>query len=521
MRLYTDDTRTVFIEHKGKILNWGDLTTPNGWKGTPSALFVEINAYWDTLSNASQDGLFKAYARAREAITQNSTDSAAMCSALQDRMGAIIDAYHNFEAVAATVREAKIEYPENVAVDYDSNSDRKRREMTYTKPEYFDLVVVTTILRTALPVWNMFRSYVSALSQSKSGNVSSVYVDIDTLRTLKYTDFINCPAMVRLETYVRAVADNLRQNSDSSAEMTSTVAGPGSAEVPHYLLASAIANKLITAPVNDARMNINLITSLYIKIKQDCEHLHGKFEVKVGERTDRRMGGEDDDKIGYLEGYSARQKVSDLPYVVNEVFMEDYRQLRAHIEPNVPVAVVKQLLESHQKVQLHISDVQLYLVKWIYSLAGMPRTIDDVSRLATLSGFAVSQAALLHWGFPNLAVWLSCNAIELDETIDTPLHQIQPALRAQLGEIYSYSIRTFTRAARGAPKCHHTPAGVMAIDELCNLIANYRWEVSATDEALALLKTTNGAYKIPNDIKSELAELLLILDRKYEIYYPC
>lgn len=520
MRLYTDDTKTVFIEHKGKLLNWGLLVTPNGWKGTPESLFVEINAYWDTLPAASQDGLYKAYTRAREAIAQNSSDSARMCTALQDRMAAVIDTYHPFEAVAAVVREAKIVYPDNVDVDYDSNSDRKCREMTYTKSEYFDLVVLATILRSVLPIWNMFRAYASSLDRTKSGNVSPVYVDIDTLRTLKYTEFISCPVMNRLETYVRVSAENLRQKSDAGTQMSSAVAGPGSAEVPHYLLASAIANKLITAPVNDSRGNINLITSIYLKVSQDCDHLNTKFEVKVGERTDRRMGGEDDDKIGYLEGYGARQRVSDLVYVVNEVFMEDYRQLRMHIDPDIPASVVKRLLDSHHKTQLHISDVQQELMKWIYSLAGQPRATDDVSRLATLSAIAVSQAALLLWGFPELAAWLSCNAVECDEMGDTPMHQLPADLRERLAAIYSYSRNSYQRQARGS-KCQQISAGANAIDELCNLIANYKWEMSATEDALSLLKTTAGAYKIPENLKSQLAELLLIIDRKREIYYPC
>lgn len=521
MKLFADEVRTVFIEHKGEELNWGDLTTPNGWKGEPNDLFVEINAYWETMSSAQQDGLFEAYKRVRDCIVRHCTDSAAMCTALQDRIPAIVDMYHPFDAVAASVREAHIEYPDNVDMDYDSNSDRKRRELTYIKSEYFDLVVLTTILRSVLPIWNMYRSYATALAQNKNGSVSSVYVDIDTLRTMKYTNFINCAAMERLETYVRALADNLRSNTDDNAEMTSTVAGPGSAEIPHYLLASAIANKLITAPVNDARDNVSLISSLHIKIKQDCDHLKDKFDVKVAVRTDRRMGGEEDDKIGYLEGYSSRQRVSDLVYVTNEVFMEDYRALRLNIDPDIPASVVKRLLDSHIKMQLHVSDVQLYLIKWIYSLAGQPRAADDVSRLAILSAFAASQGALLHWGFPDLAVWLSCNAVECDETSDTPMQRIPADLAEKFSEIYGYSRTIYTRSARGAPKSQQVAAGILAIDELCNLIANYKWEVSATDDALQLLKTKNGTYEIPSNIKSQLAELIMIIDRKRENYFTC
>lgn len=521
MIIYADSVKSVFIEHRGKELNWGDLKTPNNWKGKPNDLFVEINAYWKTMSSAQQDGLFEAYQRARDAITHHDGDSAQMCVALQDRIPAIVDKYHPFDEVAASVREMHIEYPNNVDEDYDSNSDRKRREMTYIRSEYFDLVVLTTILRSVLPVWNMFRAVASAMSQGKDGGISPVYIDIDTLRTLKYSNFINCPAMNRLETYVRVVAENLRSNSDFNPELTSTVAGPGSAVIPHYLLASAIANKLITAPVNEARDNVNLITSLHIKIKQDCDHLKDKFPEKVSERTDRRMGGEEDDKIGYLEGYGSRQRVSDLVYVTNEVFMEDYRSLRMHIDPDIPASVVKRLLESHQKVQLHISDVQLYLLKWVYSLAGQPGAIDDVSRLATLSGFAATQAALLHWGFPDLAVWMSCNAVEQDETSDTPMQRIPADLLEKFNGIYGYSRTIYSRAARGPQRSQQVSAGAMAIDELCNLIANYRWEIVATDDALQLLKTQKGTYQIPTNIKSQLAEVLMIIDRKRENYFQC
>lgn len=494
----------VTTTHKDQVLEWLAFKKPNQWEHKPEDLFVEINGFWAAQSDSVQQEIFDVYVACHNTFL-NVQDERELCKRVQQYLVTLLDKYHPIEKVRPYIVDLDITIPDTVETDFDSNDGRKHVELTYVRTEYFDLIVATCQLRTIFPIWNMYKDNIRP-----TDNSSRVYADIELLRTLKFTKFIASPAMLRLQVYVHAAY----ARQDRSAELSSIIAGPGTIEIPNYMYASTIANRLITTPIVIKKDRTNLITSIYTKVRHDASHLGDKFNQHVNARSETRMGSADDDKIGYLESYSVRQDVADDIYLTNQVYLYDYRKVRRHLDDGIPSSLVKACIESFEKFPPRpIRKDQYTLVQWVLSKTVMPRAIPYVDRQAIINAMGVTQAALIHWGFPEIATLLSARPIPLgDELITTnltPLWQMDTGLKDKLSKIYPYFRPQGNLAARSLWP------GYLAIEKFSTLLTDRRWELTCSKEIAQKLRQQTGEIKLHTTLKNSLAELLTKIDRNY------
>lgn len=500
------DCGDLMITHNGKSLHFGVFTAPNSWDHDPAELFVEINMFWASQSAARQEEIFQAY-QSIENLFNTESNSNKICLALQQLVIPILDKFHHTDLISEFANKIEIEYPSNAEEEFNSNDARKHREMTYLRHEYFGLVVIAIILRTMLPVWNLFRESLEGDASKKA----SAYIDLEILRTLKYTDFGVCHQMVRLNSYTTATY----KCQDSSGELSSVVSGLGTTAIPDYIFASVLANKLITTPLVPSKAGTSLISAIFNKVKQDCNHLGEKFPQRVRHRLDNRMGDEDD-KIGYFESYAVRQDASNDVYLLSQVYLYDYRKARADLDPTIPPKLVMDCLRSFNTVNFNkrvpimggnnMLPVHQTIVQWVMSPIVHPRTIPFIDRKAMINAMAISQAALIHWGLRGLARTLSYMLEQSDEDdMITPMLPVETDLKAKIEKAYPY-----WRKEKNKDSAKNMYPALISIEEYCLFLIGRKWSIVASDEVKEALNYKDGDRVIDMRIKSEIAQLFIM-----------
>jgi hypothetical protein len=464
------------------------------------AIFKELNGYWATLPAQSRRELFELYERVVEdyPAIPNPAERAAM---LEEVVRTVVDKYHPFDAVAEFMKTQHIDYPDTVKDKFESQYNSKDRVTTYLTHEYFDLAVLAVIFRSVYPIW------MKALRCNNSTDTKrKAFFEYDLLRTLRKTELIKHPATERLFEFVEAVCHKVKAHES----LGSVVAGFGSADIPYYLFATAIIDKLAIREINAFADRGNLISTIYTRVESEASKLGDKFQP-LRERVSRG-GGADEDKIGYLETYSVRQSVSDDVYLTNQVYLYDYRKVRRQLDETIPSSLVKTCIESfHEYSPRPIRPDHVAAVQWVLGNLIMPRAIPYIDREAMINAMGLTQAALIHWRFRALAPLLSARPVETDyyaPIIATPFETPSLDLREKLREIYPYY-----RHTRDSSDPKALCPGFVAIGEFAKLYADRQWELHCSKKVAEHLQQDFGTFKPASTLKCDLAELLIKLNR--------
>lgn len=477
----------------------------------PSALLVEINGYFAQMSKERQDELFNLYSSAVDVITSEMI-TYEILGRLKSLFAVIMDNYYDLDAVGEYVHGLNIEYPDTVLDEYVSDNNRKIRACTYIKSEYFGLACIALICHGMAPLWTLLGSL---LPSSDRDNVSAR--DSTVLSTLTKTKFINDVDWVgRLYDMLIHLVENFEEKQKLSIK----VGGSGSEGIPPFILASVLIHKLPTCSIAKSHGK-NLVVVVYHSVKQEIGRYSSSRE-RVLERSDKRISDEED-KIGYLEAYSTRQKVSDDIYIVNEIYLTNLRQVTTDLDDSIPYSLVKTCLASLQKSHLtSINKTQVVLCQWVLprsvrvdpnSTDGkraqliMPLALEFINREGIICAMAVTQAALITWGFKSLAKYISAVPYSKSReellTICGPLAlEISPELKERLKVTHPY-LRP--QGARMAPAVNMAET---SINEYILLLENLDWKLECTAEVANALDCELGYFEVDQYIKHDLANLI-------------
>lgn len=524
MRIYIghDNVQTMLtIEHGGEHLTWGEFKPYQGWyrggdegeSGDPAQskaervenLMREINGFWGTKGAAEQDKLFTQYRRIHTLIAQTS-DISKLVELLIPEVQSLLDEYHDLDDIAEYMKDQDIRYPANVTDVFDDNDGRHRETITYTKKQYFGLACLTTMFRAMIPVWSDFKC---AIPKDILNN--RIYVELELLRLIRESKCVEHDFMGRLIVFV----ESAYQIVDNSNEASAVIGGVGTTEIPNYLLASAICNKLIGTAINPPDPKVTLVSSVFNKIKQDTKHMHLKVGMMVRKR-DMNWGNTEDDKTGYFESYSATQKVSADVIIGNQVYLYDYRRVRRDLDDVIPTQLVVACIESLQKTPDLVIlggdsriPVHQTLVQWVLANDVMIKTVPDVNRRAMINAMGATQAALIHWGFHGIARLLSTVLVDDDNYQAPELVHLSTKQRQALDAIY----RFHRPSDSNSKNAKAMGGGRASVEAYTSLVVSLPLKVVCTDEVAELLRYRGGPV-LDHNLRVQLAELLTMLVRR-------
>lgn len=503
-----DDRKRIVelcVEHKGKILNFAEekLSTSDTW--SHNDLYVEVNKFFDTLTDADADALFQTYVQAQEIFDTATTND--LAKELAVPITNIVDNICSIYRMRDFIPTLGIVIPNKILDDFDATTARKHRDQTYLKHEYAGLMCLMATLKCAYPIWNLYMKILDTSSKEQE-----IYLLLDTIRTIGATELFDSEEMERLFEFTEMVYKGKIGNNED----TSTLQGTGPDDAVTYVFASVLIDKLMRMPINIGDHNTHLITKIYHKIEQDCKSLPTKFKAKVIRREEVRNASEDS-KINWLDIFTTKQKVPSSYYVLNSMYLEDYEKARLELDPTIPVELIeeclkgfsvldgKPILGGHHKIPLHQT-----LVQWILSDIIQVETIPHIERISMLNAMALSQAFLIHHGLLAAARLFAIYPIS-DEVSNTPMVHITKALQSELTQYCK-----FNHSTKASDTAKLSNPFVVSIECLASRLIDYQWRLIASDAMRRTLRCAAGCRPIDQEIKNELAAMFLkLMELKY------
>ncbi len=474
------------------------------------AMFTEINGYWNTLDKKELDLLFAIYMDAYDDIIESPTDSERHLR-VRESIEKIVDGYHKFENVEEFMADKPVVPTKNVKESFDSSiHDSISRQTTYIMSEYRQLATLTVIFRAIAPIWNL-SGRMTTVPNEKAGKV---YYEMEMFSTLANTELLTTDAFLRLEEFVNAQWDkweNGKNKQDAKGSiLSSVVAGLGTSDIPHYLLATSVVNKLAVREINTFRDEGDLITHVWQRIDTEVKKLAVKF-ARLKAKVSKRLG-EDEDKTGYLDSFRTREKTRRDVYILAQYYLYDYRAVKRALDDEIPASLVKACIDSFNKHKPSpIRPAQKVMVQWVLSKIVHHRAIPHVDRHAMINAMGVVQAALIHWRMRHNAALMSASPAPVDDDgilITTPLDAVSIDVRQRLSEVYPYYRHSKNTTAR-----RQLCPGLQATEEFTKLFADQEWVLNCTPKLEEELRQKCGVFKPASSLKSEVAELLIKINR--------
>lgn len=515
MKIYVGkgNATPLCIEHKGEVLEFGqakDTFSDKDYAGKMSRevqrreygklLFKELNAYWKTLPEVDLDRLFDIYVKALETI-EDSPSKIERLRHLQRVVTELIDTFHQLEDVHEFILTQNIKTSDKVKDEFvQSEHGSISVDTTYVTEQYLELAAMTVVFHAVSPIW------VYCAEVGNEGRQNHFY-EMEMYNLLKLSTVMDSSPMIKLEDYLKAWVDKETQTGGKAAAtvLGTAVAGIGTSDIPLYVTAIIIVEKLAHRTLDIEIEKGDLVTHVYRRVKNILRKLASKFS-NIQERVEIKSG-DDDDKNGYLEGFRAREKVRRDVIVLNRVYCRDYRALKRAIDPDIPTSLVKDCLYSiSTHLPLPARKHQMVLMQWVLHRKVHAKTIGQLHRDEFLKAMAVTAAALIHWKLKPLAVMLLSTPVKKDESVIvmTTTARVTAENRERLASVYelAYNSKTTKRVP-----------GVHSIDTYAALVSDQFWKFEATKTIEQEVGLKSGEYKPDHDLRGYLAQLLILINK--------
>lgn len=364
--------------------------------------FKEINAYFEQLPLNIQQSLFDVYKDINDAF-----DDVMNYQVLYEELKTLVARFYSLipwgHYVGWLQRSIQLNMPQDGSVPDDFtglNERHYKRETTYVKSEYWELIALSMYLRPMIGVFGRYMDISTAGTNMK---------EYKAYKLLDKSEIKNLAPMKQFIEYVEALV------SRESIPTSSIIGGLGTSELPLWLVSRTIVRKVAVTHQED-----NIIKIVYTYITQQLKSLNSKFKGLV---RDKRVdgGGNEEDNISVFENIKVKQVISDGDLVVLSTYTEDYVKLAHLVDPTVDPARVELCVQNARTGMAKRSEVhQKTLTQWVMSHVLPPKAIPTLNKQALLRSIGITQSILWHWGFLDLALLLTVERVITDHMVFTP-----------------------------------------------------------------------------------------------------
>lgn len=297
-------------------------------------------------------------------------------------------------------------------------------DMTYFTKDYEDLIVMSVMLKTIMPIWGYFE-------MSARSSIGNQFINLTALEMLRATAIVDLPPFKKLESYIAGfVASRITTQGFSLVNMV------GTDEIPDHLMALAIIKKVIL--FNGRTPDVSIITNVYHVLQQQCKAINNS------KPNNKKGKDEKGDDISITDRYKIVQSFPPGIIVLAEHYLENPRKVARHIDPTLDLEIFDKV-ENDISPDLTISDFHLPLVSGICSAAVNARSMKLVNYVSMVNAIKVAAALTLHWGFPAISGLLINNSedrdmskITLSSSTQHRSFALKTELNKELTELYKY-----------------------------------------------------------------------------------
>lgn len=428
----------LVMEHKGDTIGWS-VKNYRYFKPNEETV-LDINNYWSRLPTESQDKLFQIYKDIRlvffEVIEPRQIDTI-----VRGLVKDLYDLMPRDEAERYINVYSNIWYPETMKEEVDTYNG-EAENLTYSPADYKDLAVLTMMLKPLLPIVGQYVMTVSPMiEESKRESLA--------INLMSLSNLVEYPAIERLNAYCHFFYFGDGKEMAGSA----ILGGLASTHVDEWLMVQVIYKQLIAGKLSQRGFSdepVCHVKKLFSQVKPLTDDLgrYTGFGERVAEKTltkNSQSGkGGDDDKTSIAENYKTKQEINESSLTMHEVRAHSIEHLASRLDDTLPMEYVNESNELLHRNDFTCNPLHKILCQYVLSSIISTASVRYVDYKAMMNYVAVTQAALHHWGFSNLAMLMSCEMTKVNvrllpqqrvpmslEQLDK-LDQYYPYLQAQI-----------------------------------------------------------------------------------------
>lgn len=517
------------ITHKDNSLTWDVSIYDRVTFADIPTVFDCINDYWKTQPPETLDQIFEVYASIHETLPK-SNDIYTLNSILS-KLVARLYSLMPYEKLRYWVNyKADVKIPSNILVDYspsqlgpmpqrfrkteevdpdgpvvlpsDTGNDLNYpRELTYLRKDYQELAVLSVAVRPMIPIWGEYIRHTSE-------QVGGMFKEYEAMRLLYETELPEVEPMKRLMTYMEYWVANEKQISYSAI-----LGGLSITILPSWLLAGCIVRRIAFGQIHATDDKQSIISNVYKYVSSTMKSINDSFNGRVNsKKLPKEMNEEDNSSLADM--YKVKQDISDADLVAMNIYTENVYAFANRIDPTIPRETLDAcLLFMDEMTRSKIKQHQLILVGWMVHPTLSSRCIPYLNKGSMLRSMAITQATLWHWGYPELAAFITAKerpARELSIQWGAESRsRVPPALVEELVLKFPY----YRRRRGKDTSTRQLNIAYRSIDEFCDILSKSEWTLNAP-EFIAEKVEAIGTMKqmvIPADIRAMLAKLLIQL----------
>lgn len=480
------------LSHGNEETIWNVETYNRSGFQAPNSLFDNLNNYFKYLKKEEVDSIWKGFQNIYSAM-ETINDSTRLHARLQmevKQLYAVLD----FEKLKKWLLvNGNVTLPEDLKKDYGPEDINPRtRARTYLRDDYYDLVVLSIMLKPMVPI---FGEYIRRVSKEIGTRFKEHYA----FSLLSTSSIISLPALNRLRVYIEA---SVEKEEDKKSAI---FGGLGTTELPDWLLSRAIVRRV---SVSEENVGENIVANVWHTISQQINSIDKTFAGRIVEKRLYGSSGEDDN-ASIAENYKVKQEISDGDLLVLSNYTNQVIDMAKRVDPTIDHEKIKKCtMNAENNHLIVIQQHHITITQWVLAKSISPRGIPSLNKPSLLKAIAVTQAILWHWGFDELALLMFSHPAPFRSSA---ANITTTRLGKRYVDHFTNEYPHFQRQSNREQKVRSVNVACRAIDLLANSLTQHDWVFMGPDEIGKNMRivASDNSHVVSAEIRQQLADLLI------------
>lgn len=472
-------------------------------------LFEQLNLYWEQLLPTVQDSIYLCYKDMKNILDSPFVSHRELVVELETIANQLFN-LHEFEDFKRWIfYKSNIKIPDIFEEVFIYNVDKQNSpDQTYLRNEYIDLVTLTLIFRTMMPVWGEFIS----LMKKNHGNFLKEFYAFELI---KNTDIRQHRSFIKLDKYVDKTIGLDRYNKIAIIDE-----GLPSEDFQEWVLSRVIVRRLCVSDVRGNEPRANVVTFIHKYVEQSARPNQMSADNRIDDKNKDNRGGDggDDiyDKLSLFEQYRIKHNVSmgeleEINFSLRNPYKNAYKLTSKMTDEiiNTSFETIKQFYGNR------ITKAQILLMQWVLKPIISPKAIPYLDYSTVVQNLALVEAVLWARGHETLALFASSypkitNGVMHISSLDS-VKRLPADIVAELAVYYPFSKTT------GGERTGYKEVNIVidSIERLFSDLSMYVWIPTASEDKIQKITgTTVRKLPVPADIKILIAKLVLELGKR-------
>jgi len=480
----------ILVNHNDESITFNQDAFFKSAQKDHQGTFDELNGYIASyLSPQQQTQLFSVYKRIRYVLDTEQPTPKVLLPLLQPLVQELYSLV-NLNDVNRYMYENNLTRVPVAIPDVVPQTKEYSHATTYVKADYVRLVNLVVLLHLMAPV---IADYVNAVSEV----TGKQFKESAALALFQYANIMHAPEMIKVKDYIKAHCDK------KPVPLSATLAGLSEKSFPDWMLASVIARRLCINHVRRGDDSGHLVAQIYMHIQFNIK-LDGKFGGGVMAKSGRHVAGEDEQEKPVIESWKTKQEIYETDIQICEDGFADVYFAASFCAPDVPKDKLDLCLRAiPNDWNFELTPHQTMLMQWVGAKFIPPNAVPYFGYAVDMALLAITQAALWHRGFVQLAAIVGTYRTEqISEELPVPQLALTQNVKAELEKMYNIQL----------DKRQGTNDGLVqrTLDLFTNSVMIGTYRVVGPDQLLAESQVVDydRFLVVPNNLNFLLADLI-------------